>query len=177
MTDFDTGRDQYDNYRFCYDNGHEEWLQTAKICFDFWRGKQWDQLIKTQLEREGRPALTLNVIESLIRALAGMQCALRNDVRFLPSFDANVASARVQDAVWLHIQQQNMLDFLETDVYKKGLIMNRAYYDVRVDYNDSINGTVVISSPRSQDILLDPSVDTYDPKTWPQILKRRSMSR
>ena len=176
MTDFDTGRDQYDNYRFCYDNGHEEWLQTAKICFDFWRGKQWDQLIKTQLEREGRPALTLNVIESLIRALAGMQCALRNDVRFLPSFDANVASARVQDAVWLHIQQQNMLDFLETDVYKKGLIMNRAYYDVRVDYNDSINGTVVISSPRSQDILLDPSVDTYDPKTWPQVLKRRWVS-
>lgn len=176
MSDYNTGRDQYENYRFCYDNGHEDWLRTAKTCFDFWRGKQWDELIKAQLEREGRPALTLNVVESLVRALAGMQCALRNDVRFLPSFDSTVASARVQDAVWLHIQQQNMLDFLETDVYKKGLIMGRAYYDARVDYNDSVQGTVILTSPRSQDILLDPSVDTYDTKCWPQVLKRRWVS-
>lgn len=174
--DTQISRDEYENYRFCYDNGHEEWVRQASLCFDFWRGKQWDALIKAQLEREGRPALTLNIVESLIRALEGMQCALRNDVRFAPSYDANIESAHVHDAIWLHTQQQNQFEFLETDTYKKGLIMGRAFYDVRVNYDESSRGVVKITSPRSQDVILDPSVETYETDSWPQVIKRRWVS-
>lgn len=176
MTDYDTAKDQYCNYRYCYDNGHAEWVQRAALCFRFWNSDQWDKLVKAQLEREGRPALTFNVIESLIRALEGMQRALRNDARFIPASDATVESARVMDAVWLHIQQQNRFEFLETDVYKKGLIMDRAYYDVRVVNDESLRGHVRIRSPRSQDIILDPSIDTYETDDWPQLFWRRWVS-
>lgn len=174
--DGDIARSQYENYRYCYEGGHEEWVAKASECFNYWNGKQWDKLIKARLDAEGRPALTFNIIESLIRAMEGMQCALRNDVRFTPVENANVDDARVQDAIWLHAQNENQLDFLESDVYKKGLIMDRAYYECRVSYDKSIKGDIVITSPRSQDVLLDPSVDTYDPKTWPQIIKRRFVS-
>lgn len=176
MTDYDTAKDQYCNYRYCYDNGHADWVQRASLCFRFWNSDQWDKLIKAQLEREGRPALTFNIIESLIRALEGMQRALRNDARFVPTFDATVESARVMDAVWLHTQQQNRFEFLETDVYKKGLIMDRAYYDVRVVNDESFRGHVRIRSPRSQDIILDPSIDTYETDDWPQLFWRRWVS-
>lgn len=145
-TDFDTARTQYDNYRYCYVNGHEEWVHWASMCFKYWRGEQWDRLVRAQLEREGRPAMTFNITESLIRAMTGMQRALRNDVRYLPMSDASLESARVMDAVWLHIQQQNRLEFLETDVYKKGLIMDRAYYEVKLDFSESLTGTVAITS-------------------------------
>lgn len=175
-TSFDTARSTYEHYRFCYDNGHSDWVQKAGRCFDFWQGKQWDPIDKAALTRAGRPALTFNVVESLIRALAGMQCALRNDVRHLPAGDADLDSARVQDAVWLHTQQQNQLEFLETDVYKKGLIMDRAYYDVRVEYDQSFRGNIVITSPRSQDIILDPSIEHYETKRWPRVFKRRWVS-
>lgn len=178
-TNFDTARHQYENYRWCYDNGHDQWVKAASRQFDFWKGDQWRPVDKARLERAGRPALTLNVVESLIRALAGMQCALRNDVRFMPSGDgADAASAKVMDAVWLQIQQANQFDFLETDVYIKGLIMDRAYYDVRVEYDDFYSGNVVITSPRSQDVILDPSVATYDPGNgnWPQVFMRRFVS-
>lgn len=175
-TDFDTARYTYEQYRFNYDNGHADWVARAGRCFDFWQGKQWDPIDAASLQRAGRPALTFNVVESLIRALAGMQCALRNDVRHLPTGDADLVSARVQDAVWLHTQQQNQLDFLETDVYKKGLIMDRAYYDVRVNYDDSMRGNIEITSPRSQDVILDSSIETYDTKRWPRVIKRRFVS-
>lgn len=175
-TDTETTRDQYENYRYCYDNGHEDWVRKAAECFDFWRGKQWDKLVKAQLDREGRPALTFNIIESLVRAMEGMQRMLRNDVRFAPVQDANVETARVQDAVWLHVQQQNQLEFLETDVYKKGLIMGRSYYDVRVSYDDNLQGHVRVTSPRSQDIVLDPANETYDTADWPQVFRRRWLS-
>lgn len=176
-TEYDLAKTQYDHYRFAYDNGHEEWMAKAQTCFEFWRGNQWDEKVLAQLKLEGRPALSFNVIESLVRSMLGIQRALRNDVRFLPVSGANNETARVQDALWLHIQQQNNLDFLETEVYQKGLIMGRAYYDVRVKYNDSFQGEVRICSPRSQDIILDPSIDTYDPAAnWPRVFHRRWVS-
>lgn len=173
-TDFDTARSQYDNYRFCYDNGHANWIKTAKTCFDFWSGKQWDAEIKAKLAAAGRPALTFNVVESLIRAMKGAQRALRNDVRFAPVESASAEGAKIQDVCWLDVQNQNDLDSLETEVYEKGLIMGRGYYDLRVSYDNSLKGDIKIRSPRSQDVILDPSVDTYDPaQDWPQVFTRR----
>ena len=174
--DFDVAREQYENYRFCYDNGHDAWVKKAKQCFDFWNGKQWDDQTLAKLRREGRPALTLNVIESLVRSMKGIQCALRNDVRYLPVENANAESARVRDAIWLHVQNQNQLDFLETDVYEKGLIMDRAYYDMRMDYSKGVQGEIRIRKRRSQDVILDPSIDDYDPDEWPQVFTRRWVS-
>lgn len=176
-TDFDTARDQYESYRYCYDNGHHQWVQVAEQCYKYWKGEQWDALTKARLTREGRPALTLNVIRSLMRSAVGIQRALRHDVRFTPVYDATVESARVKDAMWLHAQNENKFDFLEMEVYKKGLVMGRAYFDVRVSYDDSMFGTVQIRSPRSQDVILDPSADQYDPDSWPQVFTRRWVSQ
>lgn len=175
-TSYATAQDQYANYRFCYDNGHQQFINKAKLCFDFWNGDQWEAAIKAQLEREGRPALTFNVIESLVRSMKGIQRALRNDVRYTPVQDANAESARVRDAIWLDAQNQNSLDFLESEIYEKGLIMSRAYYDVRMDYSSSLQGVIKIRGRRSQDVILDPSVDEYDPDSWPQVWTRRWVS-
>lgn len=175
-TDHDTAQTQYENYRYCYDNGHEQWIQLARTCFEFWRGQQWTARDLAKLTREGRPALTFNIIESLVRAMKGMQRALRNDVRFVPVHAATTESAGVHDSVWLHVQNQNDLDFLESDIYEKGLIMGRAYYDVRVTYDESLQGHVKITGRRSQDVVLDPSIEDYDPKEWPQVFQRRWVS-
>lgn len=175
-TDYDIARAQYENYRYCYDNGHDKWVALAGKCFGFWSGEQWDAAVKAQLAREGRPALTLNVIRSLIRSAKGVQRALRNDVRFTPVYDATLESARVQDAIWLHTQNQNNFEFLETEVYEKGMIMGRAYYDIRASYDESIHGDVIIRTRRSQDVILDPSNDTYDSDGWPQVITRRWVS-
>lgn len=175
-TDYDTARQQYDNYRYCYDNGHQQWIDVARKCFDFWNNKQWDEFVKARMVIAGRPTLTLNVIESLIRSMKGIQRALRNDVRFAPTHDATAEDAQVRDSIWLDIQNQNGLDFKETDVYEKGLIMGRSYYDCRVAYDDSMQGNVVVTTPRSQDVILDPSVDQYDTEDWPQVMTRRYAS-
>lgn len=176
MSDVQNARYQYEHYRYCYDNGHQEYLARAQQNFNYWQGKQWSDVDMAKLTAAGRPALTLNVIESLVRAMKGMQAALRNDVMYAPVQDASAESAKVMDAVWLHVQQMNMFDHRESDVYEKGLIMDRAYYDVRMDFSKSLQGDVKITSPRSQDIILDPSVDDYDPYTWPRVFKRRWVS-
>jgi hypothetical protein len=176
-TDSDISRTQYDNYRYCYDNGHEDWVVGAHRAFEFWKGNQWDASTRRKLENAKRPALTFNIIESLTRSMKGVQRALRNDVRFTPFKDATSEDAAVHDAIWMHIQNANRFEFLETDVFEKGLIFGRAYYDVRVSYDDSFQGNVIIRSPRSQDVLLDPTIETYDPDEWPQVIQRRWVSQ
>lgn len=175
-TDTDTARNQYEMYRYCYDNGHDAWVKKAAMCFDFWNDKQWDPAVKAKLEREGRPALTFNIIESLVRAMKGMQRALRNDVRFAPVQDATAASAQVLDAIWLHTQNENDYDSMETETYEKGLIMDRAFVDVRVSYDTSMQGEIIIRPRRSQDVILDPSIEAYDPDEWPRVMTRRWVS-
>lgn len=174
--DTNTTRDQYENYRYCLDNGHSNWLARAKRCFDYWNSKQWDAAVKARLNAEGRPAMTFNIVESLVRAMLGVHRALRNDVRFTPVYDASAESSRVMDAIWLHTQQQNQFEFLETDVYQKGLIMDCAYFEAKIDYDDSLRGHIRITSPRSQDVIRDPSIESYDPREWPQVMKRRWVS-
>lgn len=175
-TDTEIAHSTYDNYRFCYDNGHQQWLERAKMSFNFWNDEQWDPQVKAKLQREGRPALTFNLIKPLIRSMKGIQRALRNDVRFMPVADANAESARVRDAVWLHTQQQSNYDYLEGDLWQKGLIMDRAYVDLRLEYDESLQGWMCLRPRRSQDVVLDPTVDQYDPDTWPQVITRRWVS-
>lgn len=176
---YDAGiaQENYENYRFCYDNGHNEWVQVARRCFDFWRSKQWDIADRARLEAAGRPALTFNVVSSLLRVMKGLQRALRNDVRFTPTQDATAADAAVRDALWLDIQRQNTLDFVESEVWERGILMGRGYYECRVNFDENLRGNVVIKARRSQDVVLDPAIDSYDTDDWPQVFTRRWVNK
>lgn len=161
--------DNYNNYRFCYDNGHDEWVQRARICFDFWRSRQWLESDRVLMAAANRPALTFNVIFSLIRTMKGIQKALRNDVRFMPQADADMQDAAVRDAIWLDVSNENQLLFKEGQVWEKGLITGRAYYKTVMEFDENTRGQIKITVPRSQDIVLDPYVDQYDAKDWPRL--------
>lgn len=174
--DAQIAEENYEIYRFCYDNGHDEWVKKARTCFDFWRGHQWTEADLAKLKAAGRPALTLNVIESLVRVAKGVQRALRNDVRFSPVEDASAQDAQIQDTVWLDIQNQNHLDFVESEIWERGIITGRAYYECRVDFDENLRGNVQIKPRRSQDVVLDPAVDSYDTADWPQVFTRRWVS-
>lgn len=173
MSDLQKAQYNYENYRYCFDNGHQEWLVKAARCFNFWNSKQWDEADLIKLRKARRPALTLNVIEALVRTMGGVQRALRNDVRFSPVSTVPQGGAEAMDATWLHIQAQNQLGFKESEVYLRGLITGRAYYDARVDFDESMRGDLCITAPRAQDVVLDPGALDYDPRTWPQVINRR----
>lgn len=174
--DAQIAEENYEIYRFCYDNGHDEWVKKARTCFDFWRGHQWTEEDLAKLKAARRPALTLNVVESLVRVAKGVQRALRNDVRFTPVEDASSQDAQIQDTVWLDIQNQNHLDFVESEIWERGIITGRAFYECRVDFDDNMRGNVQIKPRRSQDVVLDPAIDSYDTADWPQVFTRRWVS-
>ena len=167
---------QFERYERARDNGHLEYIETAKKCDAFYRGNQWDPADVAMLDDEGRPALTINTILPTINTVLGEQSTRRADVNFKPKGNGTQELADVLNKLYIHIADTNKLDWLESTVFADGLIQDRGYFDVRIDFTDHIQGEVRISTKDPLDILIDPDAKEYDPKTWNEIFETKWMS-
>ena len=167
---------QFERYERARDNGHLEHIETAKKCDAFYRGNQWDPADVASLDDEGRPALTINTILPTVNTVLGEQSTRRADVNFKPKGNGTQDIADVLNQLYLHIADTNKLDWLESQVFSDGLIQDRGYFDVRIDFTDHIQGEVRISTKDPLDILIDPDAKEYDPKTWNEIFETKWMS-
>ena len=167
---------QFERYERARDNGHLDYIETAKKCDAFYRGNQWDPADISALDDEGRPALTINTILPTVNTVLGEQSTRRADVNFKPTGNGNQEIANVLNKLYLQIADNNKLDWLEGTVFADGLIQDRGYFDVRIDFTDHIQGEVRISTKDPLDILIDPDAKEYDPKTWNEIFETKWMS-
>lgn len=158
--------EQWNRYTYCRDAGHLEFVAKADKCDNFFIGNQWLQEDLDVLKAQRRPALTINKIMSTISTILGEQIYNRTEVLFRPK---NGAPAEVADAlnkVWMQISQNNQLDWTRSDLFCDGLIRSRGFYDVRLDFTDSMQGEVRIVLLNSKNCVIDPDAEEYDPDSW-----------
>jgi hypothetical protein len=167
---------QFERYERARDNGHLDYIETAKKCDAFYRGNQWDPADVATLDDEGRPALTINTILPTVNTVLGEQSTRRAEISFKPRGNGNQQIADVLTKLYLQISDNNKLHWLESQVFADGLIQDRGYFDVRIDFTDHIQGEVRISTKDPLDILIDPDAKEYDPKTWNEIFETKWMS-
>jgi len=169
-------KQQWNSYIRARDNGHEEYIQMAKKCDAYYSGDQWDEFDMQQLDDQGRPALTINTILPTINTVIGEQSAKRADIQFKPRGGGNQEVADVLTKVYGQISDNNKLDWVEAQVFQDGLIQDRGWFDVRIDFDDHINGEVRVESKDPLDILIDPDAKHYDPRTWNEVFETKWMS-
>ena len=167
---------QFERYERARDNGHLDYIETAKKCDAFYRGNQWDPADVATLDDEGRPALTINTILPTVNTVLGEQSTRRADVNFKPKGNGTQEVADVLNKLYMHIADTNKLEWLESQVFADGLIQDRGYFDVRIDFTDHIQGEVKVTTKDPLDILIDPDAKEYDPKTWNEIFETKWMS-
>ena len=169
-------KSQWDSYTRARDNGHEEYIHMAKKCDAYYRGEQWDEYDMQTLDDQGRPALTINTILPTINAVLAEQSTKKADIQFKPRGGGNQEVADVLTKVYAQIADNNKLDWTEAQVFSDGLIQDRGYFDVRVDFDDHVQGEVRIEAKDPLDILIDPDAKHYDPRTWNEIFETKWMS-
>jgi len=169
-------RKQWEAYTRARDNGHQDYIAIAKRCDAFYRGEQWDAADLSTLDDQGRPALTINTILPTINTVLGEQSTRRMDVTFKPRGSGQQEIADTLTKLFLQISDNNKMDWVEAQVFSDGLIQDRGWFDVRVDFDDHIQGEVRITAKDPLDILIDPDAKDYDPKTWNEIFETRWMS-
>ena len=174
--DLALAKSQWDSYSRARDHGHDQYVQMAKKCDAFYRGEQWDDYDMQDLDDQGRPALTINTILPTINAVLAEQSAKKADIQFKPRGGGEQDVADVLTQVYAYIADNNKLDWIEQQVFSDGLIQDRGYFDVRVDFTEHIQGEIMIEAKDPLDILIDPDAKHYDPKTWNEIFETKWMS-
>ena len=167
----------WSRYTWLRDNGHLNYVKKANKCEDFFAGMQWEPADLQLLRDSRRPALTINKIISTIANVLGEQIFNRTDVAFKPRNDG--ASAEVADAltkVFMQISDNNQLSWVRSDVFADGVVGSRGFFDVRLDFDDSLRGEVRIKQLNPKNVLIDGDADDYDPDKWGDVLVTKWMS-
>ncbi len=163
-------REQHNRYVRARDNGHGDFVEKSHTCREFFFGNQWKDTDIAALQRFRRPALTINKIKTTVSTILGEQIANRSEISFRPRVGTQHADlASVLTKVFKQISDNNQLAWLRSDVFADGMISGRGFYDVRIDYTDSMMGEVVIDHLNPNCVLLDPDANSYDPAKWGEV--------
>lgn len=169
--------DVWARFQYLRENGHRNFIEKAKKCDDFFAGIQWDPRDVALLRATRRPYLTINQIISTVSNVLGEQIFNRSEISFRPRNEG--ATAEVADAltkVYMQISDNNQLSWLRSDVFCDGVITGRGFYDVRLDFTDSLRGEVRITQLNPRNVMPDCDADQYDPDTWSDVTVSKWMS-
>ena len=169
-------KEQMERYIYARDNGHIDYINKAEKCDAFYNGEQWNDADKAKLQRQRRPALTLNKLLPSVAAIQGQQLSNRSDVSFRPTSNGNPDTAAALDKLWIHIANTNKLDQVESDVFTDGIITSRGFYDVRLDFSDNVHGDIRIKLLNPYNVILDPDAEEYEPRHWKEVWTTKWLS-
>ena len=163
-------------YAYARDNGHSAFVDKVDLCERFFRGDQWDRLDLAKLRAVRRPALTINKIISTIGNIMGEQIFNRAETTFRPRSGAPQATADVLTKVFKQISDNNQLDWKRSDMFADGIIGSRGFLDVRLGFNDNMQGEVFIENLNPKNVIIDPDADSYDPDQWGEVFITKWMT-
>jgi hypothetical protein len=130
---------------------------------NFYQGFQWDSETIEQLHREGRPALTFNIIKKTIEWLAGTEIQNRKDVTVKPVKGANVSNASLLTKLIKDIITKNNGEHLLSEQFKLGCIKGRSFLHMYRDFSlDPWTGDMKLEVVDSLDCVIDPNSKLYN---------------
>lgn len=156
-------------YTWCRDNGHADFVTKADICDRFFMGDQWDKADRDRLRQQKRPALTINKILSTMANVMGEQIYNRNEISFRPRKPSRADVSDALTKVFKYISDQNQLDWKRSDMFADGVITSRGFLDIRIEFDDSMQGEVRITKPNPKNVIVDPDAEEYDPDSWSEV--------
>ena len=159
----------WNRYAWVRDNGHALFVEKADLCEAFFRGDQWTAEDKTALRRRRVPALTINKILPTIANVMGEQIHNRSEISFRPRTGAPSEVADTLSKVFKQISDNNQLDWKRSDMFADGIITSRGYLDVRIDFDDQMQGEVRITGVNPKNVIPDPDAEDMDPDTWSEV--------
>jgi hypothetical protein len=168
--DTDLTTKQWYRYAWIRDQGHTDYVAKHDKCERFFRGDQWNRADKAALTSIRRPALTINKIISTLSNVMGEQIYNRSEIAYRPRGAVNEDSSSILTKVFKQISDQNQLDWKRSDMFADGVIGSRGYLDVRMSFDDNMQGNVVIDNVNPKNVLVDPDADHYDPDTWNEVI-------
>lgn len=141
----------------------QEWREIAKEDMDFYVGHQWANSDRDNLEKHGKPAITINRIKPLLNVLSGYQRLNRYDIEFLPRTNSDSELAAVRKGVTKYILDSCHYNQEESDVFFDGVCTGLGWFEVGYKFDwDKFDGDAFVRRESAMNIYVDPeSRDKY----------------
>lgn len=165
----DVARDVFARQHEIRSRGGDSYARRARRCEDFYLGGglQWRAQDRADIEGEGRPCHEINDVMPAVNAAGGYQIANRMDIAYLPlGGGADEYLAKVFSKFAKHCLDGTGYRDRETDVFLDGLIQQRGFFDMRMDYSRNSKGDIKIEALDPLDVGIDPDARDYDPDEW-----------
>ena len=159
----------WDRFEYAKRRGHADFVEQARLCenFTLGGGRQWSDEDKDELDDKGKLPVELNHVLPAVTSAVGYQINNRMDIRLRPrGRGADEDKSRVLQKVLMQIADNCMVHQKETDVFTDGAIQQRGYYEISLDFTDSVFGEACVLVLDPMDVLPDPDAKAYDPDTW-----------
>ena len=156
--------------------GHSTYQTKAKEAerFYFGAGDQWTEQEKAALG--SKPWLEENLIFSIINTVVGYQTQSRMDITFKPREEGDSDVAETISKVGMFVLDDNRFPWVEKQIFEDGLIQQRGYFDVRMNFDNNAMGEIEITTKDPLDIMPDPDAKSYDPDSWADVIDTRWMT-
>lgn len=168
--------DNWQRYRYVVQRGHRDYTYRAINCERMYLGggRQWDPAEAASLLAQGRQPYEFNEVLPSVNSAIGHQIKNRLDISFRPrGGNADQIQADIRSKVIMQIADQQHLHWKETEVFSDGLIQQRGYYDVRMDFSENLQGNIKIGVLDPMDVIPDPDAKTYEPAGWSDVITTR----
>lgn len=160
-------------YNAALTRGHQRYQKQAKLCESFYLGggRQWTDEDKQALEDSGRPWLEENIIFSTLNTVIGYQTQSRMDIAYKPREEDDQDVSDVLSKVAMFLTDQNKYPWKESQVFADGLIQQRGYFELEMDFSKNTYGDISIETLDPLDVIPDPDSKSYDPDDWADVTK------
>lgn len=167
-------QDNWQRYEYVRGRGHRDYCERAAECERYYLGSdgtpgsgQWEEQVQIELDFEGRPTYEMNDILPSVNSAIGYQIHNRVDISYKPrGLGADDEKAKLFSKVAMQVADANKLHQTETQVFSDGLIQQRGYYDVRMDFSENVQGDICITDEDPMDVIPDPDAKSADPDRW-----------
>jgi hypothetical protein len=163
----------WQRYEYGRLRGHRDYCQQAAKCERYYLGGglQWSPEDRAILDAQQRPAYEFNEILPSCNSAIGYQIHNRMNIAFKPrGGQADQMTAEAMTKIAMQVTDNNKLHWLETQVFSDGVIQQRGYYDIRMDWSKSMMGTIKITDKDPLDVIPDPDAKSYDPDGWSDVI-------
>jgi hypothetical protein len=171
-------RSQWDRYENALRRGHIDYQNAARRNEDFYLGdgRQWDDQLKETLEAMGKPWLEENIIFSTINTVLGYQTQSRMDIAFKPRGEGGDQEVSdILSKIALYVIDSTKYPWTESQAFADGIIQQRGYLDIRMNFDNNLYGNIEISSLDPLDVIPDPDAKSYNPNDWKDVLVTKWM--
>lgn len=172
----EVARMNFSRYEYVSQRGHAGWCAEALRFEDYYHGGG-RQILPEDREKmmdASKMPIEINELSDAVNTALGYQINNRADISFMPRGQgASDEIATVLSKVAMQIADNNKLRWKESGVFADGMIRSRGFFEVMVNFDDSMRGEVRIAHLDSMDVIPDPDSKSYDPDGWADVVVTR----